>query len=190
MAEEPKKNEQQPTESDINDSAQQTEESGSIKNQGELNEKEAGPPEDQEEPNEEEVGYSTSGGMLTNLLSPGGLIMLMIAALLDLTGIVIICVGLDDFGIFDIVGTLTIGGWMLLKPPPISSDDQELTVRQLGREAAQKRQERKKIVGQAKKATKGMRWLRPICFIGELIPFVGALPFWTIMVFNELKSRS
>ncbi len=134
-----------------------------------------------------EFAKATRGGSALNLLSPESVIMLMIAAMLDLAGIVLICVGLDDFGITDIIGVLVIGGWMLLRGS-MSSGDQELTARQLGREAAQKRGERQQIVKRAKSITK-RGWLKPFCFIGELIPWVGALPFWVVMVYNELKNQ-
>jgi len=40
------------------------------------------------------------------------------------------------------------------------------------------------LLGATKKQTKNFI----LSFIGELIPFVGALPFWTIYVISEIKS--
>ena len=42
------------------------------------------------------------------------------------------------------------------------------------------------LLGATRKQTKGF-WLT---FIGELIPFVGALPFWTLYVISEIRSES
>jgi hypothetical protein len=56
-------------------------------------------------------------------LSPAGVIdgivvfptMFIIALVLDIVGIVLGCFGMDDFFILDIIGTLTIGLWILLR---------------------------------------------------------------------------
>jgi hypothetical protein len=41
----------------------------------------------------------------------------------------------------------------------------------------------------ASKWAKRMKWLRPILIFAEFIPYVGALPYWTICVFAELKNN-
>ena len=42
------------------------------------------------------------------------------------------------------------------------------------------------LLGATKKQTKNFI----LSFIGELIPFVGALPFWTFYVISEIRSES
>ncbi len=101
-------------------------------------------------------------------------IFLVIAILLDLFGIV--CFLLDIFfGIGEIpswisdgVGIVFIDGWMLLRSGRIETP-----------ERAQKGL-RKLFRGKWKK------FLTPI--IGEVTPFVGVLPFWSLSVYFELTS--
>lgn len=107
-------------------------------------------------------------------LTRPGVIMLFIAILLDLFGI--ICLILDIFfglgeipsWISDGIGIIFISGWMFLKSGKIEAP--ERTQRGL----------RKLFRGKWKK------FLTPI--IGEVAPFVGALPFWSLTVYYELTS--
>jgi hypothetical protein len=107
-------------------------------------------------------------------LTRPGVIILFIAILLDLFGIT--CLILDIFfgvgeipsWISDGIGIIFISGWMFLKSGRI--------------EAPEKAQRglRKLFRGKWKK------FLTPI--IGEVCPFVGALPFWSLTVYYELTS--
>jgi len=132
------------------------------------------PPE--KEPAEEEPETEETGGIeigkIGNLFSPEAVIMLPLAILLDLIGVILICFGLDDFGITDIFGILLFGSWMYFRSQTIAVP-----------EKLKKRAEtglRKLFRGPWK------RFLTPI--IGEVIPYVGVLPMWTLAVYYELTS--
>lgn len=103
------------------------------------------------------------------LFSPEA-IMLIIAVIVDLMGLseFVPVVGNVISFISDIFGIIFFGTWMLFR-----SQQAQIT----GRAATR--------VG---RLTRSLRWLRPLAFIGELIPFVGILPLWTIIVFLELIS--
>ncbi len=55
---------------------------------------------------------------MKGLTSPEGVLMLCVAALLDIIGFIIFILGtwfgIDDYGILDVIGGIIIGGWMLL----------------------------------------------------------------------------
>jgi hypothetical protein len=93
-------------------------------------------------------------------LSPETLFMLPLAVVIDLVGIILICFGLDDVGITDAIGAIFIGGWLLIRRGKLE-------------------------VKVSKKDTKTLVRFGKT-FIGELIPYLGALPFWTITVVGIL----
>lgn len=117
----------------------------------------------QEQPAEE-------GG--TPLFSPEGFMMMSIAGTIDAIGIILLFFGLDDFGITDFVAYSTIGPWMIMR----GSGFKKPTAG--GEEAMQK----------AAKIAKRLKWIKPLAFIGELVPYFGALPLWSVTVHTELKS--
>ena len=111
------------------------------------------------------------------LLGPG-IVMLILAIILDIIGV--ICFALNIFFaigeipsfISDIIGMIFIGGWMFFR-----SGTAEIPGK------AKKRAEnliRKLFRGKYK------RFLTPM--VGEVAPFVGVLPFWTLSVYFELTS--
>lgn len=131
-----------------------------------------------EKPDQESVEIA-SLGRTGELFSPAGVIMLPVAAILDLIGIVLICFGLDDFGITDIIGTVLIGGWMYFRSGTI-----------IVSESAKKRaQGWLRNLFRGKGGSKGRmgKFLTP--FVFEIIPYVGALPCWTLAVYFELTSQ-
>jgi len=67
--------------------------------------------DEDEETAEEDQG----AGGLGNLLSPEGFVMMSVATTIDLISIIIVFVGLDDFGITDTIGLIIIGSWMFFK---------------------------------------------------------------------------
>ena len=103
-----------------------------------------------------------------NLTGPEGILMLCVAGLLDAVGFVlflILWLGIDDYGILDIIGTVVIGGWLLIRTGSFK-----------GTKGAQ---------DVAKKTLKRFG----LAFAIELIPFLGgASPSWTWLVYKELKS--
>ena len=111
------------------------------------------------------------------LLGPG-IVMLILAIILDIIGV--ICFVLNIFFVIgeipslisDIIGMIFIGGWMFFRSGKVGIP-----------ERAKKRPEnliRKLFRGKYKK------FLTPV--VGEVAPFVGALPFWTLSVYFELTS--
>jgi len=130
-------------------------------------------PSAKEKPAEEEAG-ETIGimGNIGGLFSPEGVIMLPLAALFDLIGVIIIVFGLDDFGITDILGILIFCPWMLLRSQTIVVPERL----------------KKRAETGLKKLFRGpwKRFLTPI--IGEVIPYVGVLPMWTLAIYYELTS--
>jgi hypothetical protein len=102
-------------------------------------------------------------------LTPELLMVLPLAVLLDVIGIVILLCGLDDFGLLDIVGICTIGLWSLLKLGKIP--------------ASNNRKDFLRRIFTGKKS----RFFTT--FGGELIPYVGALPFLTLGVYHQLMQQ-
>lgn len=101
----------------------------------------------------------------TGLTSPEGIMMMLIAIALDAPSIILLVFGLDDFFILDIVAVITIGLWFFLRSFSVEATD-EMT--KLGRR---------------------IRTLRFfLSLFGELIPYIGALPLWTLFTYLELKS--
>ena len=140
---------------------------------------------------------------MSSLFSPEGVLMLFLAVLLDLIGI--ICLILDAaYGIGEVlsyipdgIGILFFGGWTLMRSLASGQTIEEAkektseTISDI-KETGDKRREairkRKKMLkkGVKKGAKRGLRF--GLAALGELIPFLGALPFWTIFVFLELKN--
>lgn len=130
-----------------------------------------------------------------SLLSPEGLIMLFLAGLLDLFGI--ICLILDvAFGIGevlsyipDVIGIFFFGFWVFMR------SQERKSYKETREEIAGQVAEHRKIVDEKAKqlkknirkgSKKGLRF--GLAALGEIIPFLGALPFWTIFVYSELKN--
>ncbi len=107
-----------------------------------------------------------------NLMSPEGFMLMLIAGTIDSIGIVLIFLGLDDFGITDFAAYSTIGLWMIIRGSGFKKPTANAG------EAAEK----------AAKIAKRLKWLRPAAFIGELVPYFGALPLWTFLVYSELQT--
>ena len=102
-----------------------------------------------------------------NLTGPEGILMLCVAGLLDAIGFVLFLfswLGLDDYGILDVIGAVVIGGWLLIRTGSIKStkgaqDIAQKTLKRFG-----------------------------FTFLAELVPFLGGIaPSWTILVWKELK---
>lgn len=130
-------------------------------------------------PVREEAPEDETTRKISALVSPEGVAMISIAGILDLVGV--ICLVLDIFfGVGEIlswlsdgIGIIFIGGWMFFRSG--------------------------KVVGAPKRTKGGLfsldflktifrgkykKFLTPI--IGEVLPFVGALPFWSLAVYFEL----
>ena len=92
--------------------------------------------------------------MLNLKINPETIIILPFAIMIDAIGVVLICFGLDDFGITDTIAMVTLGAWVWF---------------------------RKGInVKIAKKDFKrGLKFLGTT--LAEYVPYLGALPFWTLI---------
>jgi hypothetical protein len=115
-------------------------------------------------------GEDEGGG--SGIMGPEGFMMMLIAGTIDSVGIILLFFGLDDFGITDFIAYSTIGLWMLMRGSGFKKPTS-------GKEQTTKK---------ATKMAKRLKWLKPLAFIGELIPYVGALPLWSFMVYSELQS--
>lgn len=112
----------------------------------------------------EGVDEEKESGGGAGLTSPEGILMLCVAGILDGIGLILLLlswIGIDDYGILDILGAVIIGGWMLFRAGDIK--------------------------GAGKVAQKGLKRFG-FAFLVELTPFLGsACPSWIILVYKELK---
>ena len=122
--------------------------------------------------------------------------MVSLAVMLDIIGILClildIVVGIGEIFSFipDMIGIFFFGFWMLMR------SQGEKTYKQSRGEVAGEVAEHHRKVQTAKKAFKkgakragkrGFRFL--LAMLGELIPLLGALPFWTMFVVSELREK-
>jgi hypothetical protein len=90
--------------------------------------------------------------------------MFPIALFLDLGGFVILCCGLDDLGILDIIGLFFLGSLMYLRSGTITT------------------------TSRAKKIASKLFKRIGLAFLIEIIPFLGNIaPCWTLAVYYELR---
>ena len=123
----------------------------------------------------------------TSFFSPEAVAMLPLAILIDAIGIALLCFGSDDFFITDIIGLLFIGGWSYFRSM-VKGGTQETEMPTLGgKKGAVKTAKQTQRATKVMKWTKRLKWLRPLCVVGEIIPYTGWLPFWTVFVYFELK---
>lgn len=110
---------------------------------------------------------------MKNLFSPEGIIMLIFAGILDVLGlceILFLLIGRMNIlsgvtvigeiisSVTDIIGLVVIGGWSIIRG---GGNLRALRKRRTGLKLG-------------------------LSFLGEAIPFVGVLPFWTIYVYSAL----
>jgi len=153
---------------------------------------------------------------LAGVFSLEGVLMISIALLLDIIGIILTIVDFAGVSIplaegiswiSDVIGLLIFGFWMFCRwvwfkgragaTPEQMPRPQELS--QQRKKALQEMSAKgKKAVSEAQKiarsgarvATKAVRFGRLIfAFAIEIIPGLGALPCWTIMVYSEMKKN-
>ena len=104
-------------------------------------------------------------------LTPETIIMLPWAVMLDATPWLLLLFGLDDFGILDFVGAITIGLWLFLR-----------------KGKARGLRGRKSATGIIRKLFTGryLKFLTP--FLNEIIPYWGTImPSWTLSVYFNLS---
>lgn len=143
-----------------------------------------------------------------SLLNQDAILMLFLAGLLDLFGVICaILIAAFGLGVIlsyipDVIGILFFGSWVLIRTvlkgetmeeakEKASEKRSEATQEVAQHRAKQEMEIRKAKEKLAKKMTKkgvkrGLRFA--LATLGELIPLIGALPFWTIFVYSELKN--
>ncbi|MCX6760791.1 MAG: hypothetical protein NTZ84_01615 [Candidatus Nealsonbacteria bacterium] len=94
-------------------------------------------------------------------------LILLLAFLIDSIGVILLLFGADDFGVLDSIGIATIGMWQLFKAGKITAP-----------KAKKSSFLRKTFTGKWSKFF--------VTWGGELIPYVGCLPFWTWAVYYQL----
>jgi len=111
------------------------------------------------------------------LFGPAGIIMLSMALLVDVGEFLvefIPYVGQIISIAIDIFAVLFFGFWMWFRSGTIT------VPKKTGERIA-------KVTAKVTKWAKRMKWLRPLCFIIELIPiFSSPLPLWILIVYLEL----
>lgn len=108
---------------------------------------------------------------LVKLMTPE-IVILIWAIIIDISNIVVVCFGLDDFCLIDIIGMCTISLWSVVRsqtfvtPQKLQSKGQNFV--------------RKLFTG------KWGKFLTPI--VGEVIPYVGVGPWWSLAVYYQLTA--
>lgn len=103
------------------------------------------------------------------MFSPEAIMMLSIALVLDTVGELIPYVS-------DGIGLVIIGGWILFRSQQKIQGPKRQVIKKSG----------KNLKVKVKKIRK---WVRPLCIVGEFIPVISILPFWTLLVWRELKNK-
>ncbi|MFA5714156.1 MAG: hypothetical protein WC998_00265 [Candidatus Paceibacterota bacterium] len=107
--------------------------------------------------------------MLGLKFTPEVFCMLPLAIGLDAVGIVLFCLGWDDFGMTDMIGIATINMWLIIRnKKPRNARGRKGALEELS----------KLFTGNSTKIS--------IPTFGELIPYVGVVPFWTLSVLFNL----
>jgi len=96
--------------------------------------------------------------------------MLPLAVGLDVVGIILLCLGLDDFGMTDAIGIVFINMWLILRNKKPRNE-----------------QGRKGAIDSVRKVFTGKTTKFTVPMFGELIPYLGVLPFWTLSVLFNLS---
>ncbi|MDP3093845.1 MAG: hypothetical protein Q8N16_03710 [bacterium] len=167
--------------------------------------------DDEEEEESDEETETSTGSKYLELLTPWGIFLIGTALIIDFAGILFtvldVAYGLGEIfsWISDIVGLIVIGGLIMLRAmimgKQFSSEEyaegvveqhaqRKQAVEAIGKKTKQAAAKAAKAAKAGGKAVKvGARVLRVVlAFIGEIVPLIGALPFWTISVYMELTS--
>lgn len=124
---------------------------------------------------------------------PFAVLIDLVDIILELTSFVVIPKLLGM--VADVVTFAIIGGWMYWRTGRMADakkQQQEQMGKKLAEKASQLSKKAKKQVAQkvvAKQASKKVFARMGLVLIGELIPFVGLIPFWTISVISTLRKK-
>jgi len=100
-------------------------------------------------------------------LSPEGFIMMSLAVIVDIGELFIPLEPIDPLDIFALI---FFGAWMFFRSGQIRVSKKSTAA-----------------VKQITSWAKRLKWLKPLLFITEMIPVIGAAPCWIIAVYLELK---
>jgi hypothetical protein len=104
--------------------------------------------------------------------TPEAFFILPTAIILDSIGIILVCFLLDDFTITDAIGYLVFYPWLLLKRKKIPD----------------RREKAKGWMDKFKNFCKGKTSKFIVPFL-EAVPYLGCLPFWTILAISNLEEE-
>ncbi len=147
------------------------------------------PEEILEQPEEMVTERGEMKGLMV-LLTPEGIIMMIPAIILDIAGLILtildIAYGIGEIfsWISDGIGILFFGLWILVRMFFVS---RTTTPKELAEKVVEKRRQIKGVVKEARRMGRGLRFA--ITFLGEVLPIVGLLPFWTWFVYTELQPQ-
>lgn len=135
---------------------------------------------------EEKIIESEEVRKATALFSPEAIVILPAAIFLDFLGLVLtvldVAYGIGEIfsWISDGLGIVFFGFWILMRSFSMAKS----------KEVVEKVVEKQKTIKGAVKGIKKMgRGLRfAVSVVGEILPLVGAIPFWTWLAWSELKS--
>ena len=114
-------------------------------------------------------------------------IMFIPAVILDIIGIVLVCFLLDDFGITDLIGFAIFVPWSWFRSKLKEGGESNIDFSRMKERRKQfKELKSSKTETEAVKTSKVSKWLKRAKFL-EFIPYLGALPLWTISLYAELK---
>ncbi len=125
------------------------------------------------------------------LISPEALIMFPVAILLDLFGIIcVILYFVYGTGVIldylpDIIGLIIITPWCFLHSQQVKTATSKLEAAKTAKKNVAKFEKR---IAKSAKWAKRLKWLRPLFIIFEFIHILGVGPWWTMIVYYELKS--
>ncbi len=105
-----------------------------------------------------------------DFFSPAAIILFFTAVLIDIASLIVLCFGVDDFGILDITGLIFVGGLMYIHAgtATVSKGAQKLV----------------------KKTSTTFLKKIGLAFLGEVIPYFGSVaPCWTLAVYFHLKGK-
>ncbi|MFA5086238.1 MAG: hypothetical protein WC468_01395 [Candidatus Paceibacterota bacterium] len=109
-------------------------------------------------------------GLLDLKFTPEAFFMLPLAVGLDVFGIILFCFGLDDFGMTDVIGIAIINFWLIMRNKKPRNE--------MGRKGA---------LQNVRNVFTGKYTKFAVPMFGELIPYLGVLPFWTLSVLFNLS---
>jgi len=149
---------------------------------------------------EKEISQKVAGAGAkerVSALDPDFLLILTFAMIVDGIDVIIILLALLDAytitgvisTVFDLFIMVMIGGWMYMRINRIAEGKKQQT-------ATLRKTAEKKVAGMQKQLAQGIKspmrrvlTRGGVALLGELIPLIGLIPFWTITVILTLREK-